>query len=157
MRKIILGVLVVVMIGGAFQQVQAQEKKAQGGFNLGVMFLGGDIEEGFGLWTFGLSLDYRLGENVAISPEVEIWTYRFYFDAFILSPGMILNYQEGIFFFGAGLIYPFVISQFGTADVGLLPKVNIGLRGKNVKLTGYAFSDWSLSGVVLGASIGYRF
>ena len=157
MRKVILGILVVVMIGGAFQQVQAQEKKAQGGLNLGVMFLGGGIEEGFGLWTFGLALDYRLGKNVTISPEVEVWTFRFYFEAFILSPGLILNYQEGSFFIGAGLIYPVVISEYETADVGLFPKINAGFRGKNVKLTAYALSDWALSGVVVGASIGYRF
>lgn len=157
MRKVILGILVVAMVGGAFQQVQAQEKKAQGGLNLGVMFLGGPIEEGFGLWTFGLSLDYRLGKNVTISPEVDIWTFQFHFESFILSPGLILNYQEGNFFVGAGVIFPVVISEFVTADLGLFPKVNIGFRGKNVKLTAYALSNWALSGVVLGASIGYRF
>ena len=157
LRKVILGILVVALVLGASQQVQAEEKKALFWLNLGVMFLGGAIEEDFGLWTFGLSVDYRLAKNVVISPEVDLWTFQFHLEAFILSPGLILNYQRGIFFAGAGLILPVVISEFGAADVGLFPKVNIGLRGKNVKLTAYALSDWALSGVVIGASIGYRF
>ena len=157
MRKVILGILVVVMVLGAFQQVQAQEKKAHLGLNLGVMFLGGAIGEDFKLWTFGLSVDYQLAENLVISPEVDLWTFQFHFEAFILSPGVILNYQEGIFFAGAGVILPVVISEFGAADVGLFPKVNIGLKAKNVRLTAYALSNWALSGIVIGASVGFRF
>ncbi len=156
-KKAILGILVfAVMAGGVFQQAQAQEKKVRFGLNAGALWFG-DIEDEF-LYTLGAAVDFRLGANFLISPEIDMWTYKFHFEGFVLSPGLIVNYQPKSFFIGAGLIYPVLISEFEDAEFwSVLPKFNIGLRGKHLRLTAYAITDFQFSGVIFGGSVGYIF
>jgi hypothetical protein len=159
MKKVGLVLFVVVMLAaGAAQEAYAQDKKVEFSLNLGVMsFYGGE----FSLTDFGLTLspqvDIHVTKGFMISPEAMFLT-DIEFSGVVGFPGVIFNYVGKGFFAGAGVVLPVSIS--GEVGVGeLLPKVNVGYRGRRVNLTLYTIT--SFNGIfqwgLIGASVGYRF
>lgn len=159
MKKVGLMVLVVGMLAGAAVQLAyAQDKKVEFSLNLGVMsFYGGEGSfSSFGL-TLSPQVDIHVTTGFMISPEAMFLT-DFEFSGVAAFPGVIFNYMGKGFFAGAGVVLPVSIS--GEVGVGeLLPKLNIGYRGRRVNLTLYTIT--SFNGIfqwgLVGASVGYRF
>lgn len=95
-----------------------------------------------------------------VSPELQLWSYNFRFDEFLLNPGAILNFKLKNFFIGGGVILPFLISGDEDIESGeLMPKINAGLRTNRIKLTLYLISTFHdlFEDVLLGVSIGTVF
>lgn len=160
MKKVILAVLVVgLAVGGGFRQAYAQDKKVEFSLNLGVMsYLGSADSFEAVLLAFSPQLDIHVTKGFMISPEAMVVT-DFQFSGVIGFPGVILNYTGKGFFAGAGVVAPIYIGE-GDAGVGnILPKFNIGYRGKKVNLTVYLITSTQqmFSENLVGASIGYRF
>ena len=159
MKKVGLMVLVVGMLAGAAVQLAyAQDKKVEFSLNLGVMtYLGsGDSFADF-LLAFSPQLDIHVTKGFMISPEVMVVTDT-HFSGAIGYPGVILNYTGKGFFVGAGVVLPVAITE--DAGVGsIVPKINIGYRGKKVNLTAYLITSTQqmFSDNLVGATIGYRF
>jgi len=159
MKKVGLMVLVVGMLAGAAVQLAyAQDKKVEFSLNLGVMtYLGsGDSFADF-LLAFSPQLDIHVTKGFMISPEVMVVTDT-HFSGAIGFPGVILNYTGKGFFVGAGVVLPVAITE--DAGVGsIVPKINIGYRGKKVNLTAYLITSTQqmFSENLVGATIGYRF
>ncbi len=154
MKKVFSVVLAVVFLAGlGAGQALAQEKKVEFGLNLGVMT---DFE-GVAM-AFSPQVDIHVTKGFMISPEVMAVT-DFQFTGALIFPGVILNYTGKGFFAGAGAVVPILISDFWSGAGKLLPKLNIGYRGRHVNLTVYWLTDtaqlfsWNLA----GATIGYRF
>lgn len=155
MKKAFLSLILIgLLIGGVFQQAQAQDKTLE--FNLNV----GALKNAYGrhdMFTLGTGLDIHVGKLIMISPELQMWIGP---DSFLLNPGAILNYEYKNVFVGGGVILTFFI--FGDENLisGILwPKINAGLRFKWVKLTFYlitSFDGFSGNSQV-GANIGIVF
>ncbi|MFQ6066634.1 MAG: hypothetical protein ACE5K3_05085 [bacterium] len=162
MKKFMMGILVIgLLVGGAFQQVQAKERKIGFNINLGTTLFGGGLDA-FALVSLGAEVDFHLGKHVMISPEVQVWSYKFkkvpVFDSYILTPGVILNFKLSRFFAGGGVLMPFFSSGEGDIEAGppLLIKFNGGFRTKNIKLTAFVITILFKINI-LGASIGFGF
>jgi hypothetical protein len=160
MKKVILMVLAVGLFAGATaEQALAQDKKTEFSLNLGVMsYLGGEGSLTGALLAISPQLDIHVTKGFMISPEAMFIT-DFHFSAAIGFPGVILNYTGKGFFTGAGVVVPVIIGE-GYSGVGsILPKINIGFRGKKVNVTAYLITDTRrlFSDNLVGATIGYRF
>ena len=159
MKKVSLVLLAVAMLAAAgAQQANAQDKKVEFSLNLGVMsFYGGEFSfSDFGL-TLSPQVDIHVTKGFMISPEAMFLT-DFEFSGVVGFPGVIFNYTGKGFFVGGGAVLPVAIS--GDVGVGeLLPKFNIGYRGRRISLTVYTIT--SFNGIfqwgLVGASVGYRF
>jgi len=160
MKKFGLMVLLVGMLAGAAaQQAYAQDKKVEFSLNLGVMtYLGSDYSSlADFLLAFSPQLDIHVTKGFMISPEVMVVTDT-HFSGALGYPGVILNYTGKGFFVGAGVVLPVSITE--DAGVGsIVPKINIGYRGKKVNLTAYLITSTQhmFSENLVGATIGYRF
>jgi hypothetical protein len=159
MKKVVLAVLMVgLAVGLGAGQAFAQEKKVEFSLNAGAMtLLGGDISFAGVLLTLSPQVDIHVAKGFMISPEAMFLT-DVEFSGVIALPGVLLNYVGRGFFAGAGVVFPVSISDgFGTGS--LLPKLNLGYRGRHVNLTAYLITDtaalFSLN--LIGASLGYRF
>ena len=156
MRKIVLFLLVIgFLVGGISQQLLASEKKFSFNFSVGTLF-GTDLSA-FEFLTLGSGVDFHLSNLLMISPEIQVWTYKFNFDWFALVPGVILNLKFSSFFAGGGVIYPFSVSGEGDVEAGVLAlKLNTGFRTGIIRVTGYIitlFEDlfkYNLYGISLG-------
>jgi len=160
MKKVgvILLVVVGMLAGAAVQQANAQDKKVEFSLNLGVMtYLGSEGSFSDVLLAFSPQLDIHVAKGFMISPEAMVIT-NFQFSGAIGLPGVMLNYTGKGFFAGAGVVLPVSITE--DAGVGsIVPKINIGYRGKNVNLTAYLITSTQqmFSENLVGATIGYRF
>lgn len=167
MKKLFLGILVfLVLVGGAFQQAQAQDKKVRFGLNVGKAYIseGGsffDPDDGYTTLVIGGALNFRLGNNMLISPEIDIWVNMGFDRWRALSLGAVFNYQIGLFFVGAGVVRPFPLRE-GVAN-WMGAKMNMGVSGRHLRFAIYMATTLLLIGEerdrarVLGASVGYIF
>jgi hypothetical protein len=109
------------------------------------------------LLILGPQVDIHVTKGFMISPEAMFLTDT-EFTGVSALPGVIFNYLGNGFFAGAGVILPVSISD-GLGAGNLLPKFNLGYRGRHVNLTAYLITSteamFSLN--LIGASIGYRF
>jgi len=165
MKKVILGfVLMGLLIGGAFSNALAQEKKLSFSLNLGVqtnLYSESSFDNAW--FTLDARVGLPIGASLEISPEVMAAVDdSLDFDVIWLYPGLMLNLRLGRFFVGAGAVLPVIFFE-GESDSGnLAPKVNIGLSAGPVTLTAYIFT-WTeentdfLEFNFIGATIGYRF
>jgi hypothetical protein len=159
MKRIVLAVLVMGLAAGiGTGQAFAQEKKVEFSLNAGAMTLiGGDISFAGVLLTLTPQVDIHIAKGFMISPEAMFLT-DIEFSGVVALPGVMFNYLGKGFFAGAGIVFPVSITDgFGTGS--LLPKVNLGYRGRHVNLTAYLITDTAamFSINLVGASIGYRF
>ncbi len=160
MKKAILAVLAVgLVIGGGIRQAFAQDKKVEFGLHVGAMsYIGSEGAFSVALLTISPQVDVHVTKGLMISPEVMFRT-NFRFSGVVALPGVILNYTaRGGFFAGAGAVLPVPISE-SMGGVTLLPKLNIGFRGKKISLTAYLISSTiaRFSHNLVGGSLGYRF
>ena len=158
MKKAVLAGLMAGLIAGLGSgPAFAQQKKVEFSLNLGVMsFYGWESFSTF-LLTLSPQVDIHVVKGFMISPEAMFIT-DFEFSGVAAFPGIIFNYEGKGFFIGGGAVLPVSIS--GEVGVGeLLPKVNVGYRGKRINLTVYTIT--SFNGIfragLVGASLGYRF
>lgn len=159
MKKVVLAVLVMGLAAGiGTGQAFAQEKKVEFSLNAGAMTLiGGDISFAGVLLTLTPQVDIHIAKGFMISPEAMFLT-DIEFSGVVALPGVMFNYLGKGFFAGAGIVFPVSITDgFGTGS--LLPKVNLGYRGRHVNLTAYLITDTAamFSINLVGASLGYRF
>ena len=159
MKKVVLAVLVMGLAAGiGTGQALAQEKKVEFSLNAGAMTLiGGDISFAGVLLTLTPQVDIHIAKGFMISPEAMFLT-DIEFSGVVALPGVMFNYLGKGFFAGAGIVFPVSITDgFGTGS--LLPKVNLGYRGRHVNLTAYLITDTAamFSINLVGASLGYRF
>jgi hypothetical protein len=160
MKKVILVVLVVgLAVGGGFRQAYAQDKKIEFSLNLGIMTnLGsGDSFTGAAL-ALSPQLDIHVTKGFMISPEAMVVT-DFEFSGALVFPGVILNYTGKGFFAGAGVVTLALIGGGEAGVAGILPKFNLGYRGKRINFTAYLITAFQqmFSENLAGATIGYRF
>ena len=154
MRKVILSFMLIgLMIGGMFQNVQAKGKTLE--LNLNVGFRTEDFFQDT-FYTLGAGLDFHPLKNLMISSELQLWSYSFIFDEFLIAPSSTLNLKWKSLFIGGGVFVPIILGG-GTGESGILiPKFNVGFKGYSIKLTFYLITapdDYNL----LGASIGIVF
>ncbi len=136
------------------ERVRAQDKKLEFNTNAGALT---DTHFEYVFFTLGAGLDFHLGELIMISPELQLWSYQFRSEYFYLNPGIILNFKLKNFFIGGGMISPF--EGLSPIDPYFLPKINAGLRIKNIKLTLYLIlpNEDFPEMLLLGANIGVVF
>jgi hypothetical protein len=154
MKKAVLAVLVMGLTAGiGTGQAFAQEKRVEFSLNAGVMIVSEDIGV-----AFSPQLDIHVTKGFMISPEAMVVT-DFQFSGALLLPGVLFNYTGRGFFAGAGVVVPVFISDYWTGAGDLLPKLNIGYRGRHVNLTAYLLTSTArlFSENLVGATIGYRF
>jgi hypothetical protein len=154
MKKVVLAVLVMGLAAGiGAGRAFAQDKKVEFGLNLGFMT---DFY-GFGV-ALSPQVDIHVTKGFMISPEAMVVT-DFQFSGALLLPGVIFNYTGKGFFAGAGAVVPIFISGWWSGTGDLLPKLNIGYRGRHVSLTAYWLTSTAqlFSENLAGATIGYRF
>ena len=158
MRKAILCLLIIgLLLGGIFQQAQAQDTKQDVNLNIGGLtnqsFMGP-------IYTLGAGADIHLGKHIMISPELQLWSSELRLDVLQLNLGATLNYKLKIFFVGGGINIPFFMTTTFTDVFGIIgPKINVGLRINRIKLTIYlltSFEDF-FDYFQVGANIGIVF
>ena len=141
----------IVSLSG-FGPAYAQDKKVEFSLNVGAMtIIGGEYSLSGFAFTVSPQLDIRVAKRFAISPEAMLITV---FSGSALLAGVLLNYVGNGFFVGGGAVVWIVE---GASD--LLPKLNIGYRGRHVKLTAYLITSPQalFETNLVGASVGYRF
>lgn len=168
---LVIGIAALAGLGSAW----GQEKKIAFSLNAGVQtnFFNFDGESSSfdrALLTVDGRAGFLLGGNFEISPEVmAVFNYGSLedFSAWVLQPGVMLNYMTGKFFVGGGVVLPIMFWSGGGdsgSDTGhISPKINVGYIFPNgIQLTAYYFS-WLGDGVGLfdtgfaGLTLGYRF
>ena len=153
MRKALYGLVIIgLLFGGIAQQVEAQGKIVE--FNLNINALTDDYFRNF-VFGVGAGLDFSLGKNVMISPDVLLISD---FSESLLISGATLNIRLKRFFLGGGIVVP--LGRTGGFESGeLWLKVNVGYRIKKIKFALYMISPFEdfLQNVALGGSIGYVF
>jgi hypothetical protein len=163
MKRITVTVVAVLLAAGLLAgPALAQGKKVEFSLNAGAMT---DLGEGGSfsdvLFTFAPQVDIPIARAFMISPEIMLLMDKtFSFDPVILYPGVILNYTtKGGFFAGAGVVLPVGIGD-GEMDTGdLLPKINLGYRGRHVKVTAYLLTNTQqiFQYNLVGLGLGYLF
>jgi len=154
MKRVVLAVLVMGLAAGiGTGQAFAQEKKVEFSLNAGVMIVSEDV--GIALSP---QVDIHVTKGFMISPEAMAVT-DFQFSGALLLPGVMFNYTGKGFFAGVGAVIPILISDYWSGAGDLLPKLNIGYRGRHVNLTAYLITSTArlFSENLVGATIGYRF
>ncbi len=139
MKKVgvILLVVVGMLAGAAVQQAYAQDKKVEFSLNLGVMsYLGSGESFADVLLAISPQVDIHVTRGFMISPEAMVIT-NFRFSGLIGFPGVIFNYVGKGFFIGAGVVLPVYVSAEDAGVGTILPKLNIGYRGKKINLTAF--------------------
>lgn len=154
MKKVFSMLLAAALsVGLGAGQAFAQGKKVEFVLNLGVAT---------DFYSVGAALspqvDIHITKGFMISPEAMIVT-DFQFTGALLMPGVMFNYTGKGFFAGAGVVYHILIGGWWEGTGNLLPKLNIGYRGRHVNLTAYWLTSTAhlFSSNLAGATIGYRF
>jgi hypothetical protein len=158
MKKVFLGFLFSgVLLGGVFQQAQAQDKKQDVNINIG-----GLTNQSFTgpIFTLGAGADVHLGEHIMISPEFQIWSSELRLDVLQLNLGATLNFRMKFFFIGGGLNIPVLMTGTRTDVFGIIAtKINVGLKINRIKFTIYLLSPLEdfFDYFQVGANIGIVF
>lgn len=156
MNKVVTGLLVIgLLAGGVF--AQAPEKKAIFNVNAGVVS-GSGWETVF--FSLGMGVDIAAGKHLTISPEVQLITYQFNFEAVVLAPAILVNYSpDGKFFVGVGPGLPILVAGEESATGLLCAAANIGYRANHFLISAYIATPFEamFEESLYGARIGYRF
>ena len=108
-------------------------------------------------WGLGANADFHITDLIMISPEANVWTAEFDFDAFVLDTAVMLNFKLSNFFLGAGFDKAFNLSNWVTTDIGL--RLNAGIVGNNLRfvvfLITYFDSLFSYNEIGLQAGFGF--
>ncbi len=159
MKKVFAVLSVVGLVAGlGAGRAFAQDKKVEFSLNAGAMTtLGGEISFAGVLLTLAPQVDIHVTKGFMVSPEAMFLTDT-EFSGVVALPGVLFNYLGKGFFAGAGVVLPVSISG-GLGAGTLLPKLNIGYRGRHVNLTAYLITSTEamFSMNLIGASLGYRF
>ena len=157
MRKAILCLLIIgLLLGGIFQQAQAQDTKQDVNLNIGGLtnqsFMGP-------IYTLGAGADIHLGKHIMISPELQLWSSELRLDVLQLNLGATLNFRLKFFFIGGGLNIPVLMTGTRTDVFGIIStKINVGLKINRIKFTIYLLSPLEDSEFIqVGANIGIVF
>lgn len=159
MKKVFAVLLVVGLAAGlGAGRAFAQNKKVEFSLHAGAMTYVGEWGSFEGaLLTLSPQVDIHVTRGFMISPEAMFLTDTD-FSGLVALPGVLFNYLGKGFFAGAGVVLPVSIS--GELGVGtLLPKFNIGLRGRHFNLTAYLITSTEamFRNNLIGTSLGYRF
>jgi hypothetical protein len=113
------------------------------------------------LWTNGFNLDIYLSPRLSLSPELYMVLHNFDFGAFILAPGLLLNYQGPGYFFGGGITKWWILgSQVeGAPATDVMCKLNFGLVGSDIRFTLFAITPFQnfFKDTWFGATFGFYF
>ena len=110
------------------------------------------------LWSAGINLDFKFGNMMMLSPELNIIVNEFDFDYILLEPAITINFRLANFFAGAGLTKYFELGDdFWTNKFSL--KVHGGLKLIGIKLRVYMIIpfDELFTPAVYGGTIGFGF
>jgi hypothetical protein len=158
MKKWLLSVLIVFVAFGCFLQaedVKATTNRPAVYFNLGsIIPISGEYF--IPLPHGGFSLDYPLGKNVMISPELNA-IFVLYYPAY-LAPGVQINFRDKKMFIGGGIV---VLTNFERhyydEHIPMLLKLNIGYIGDRRKFSVYLLTNKNISGgIVIGFTASFR-
>lgn len=159
MKKMATGVLIAFFAAAvAASPARAQGKKVEFGLHAGVMsWLGGGESFSDVLLTLSPQVDIHVTRGFMISPEAQFLADTEFSTAAVL-PGVMFNYLGGGFYAGVGVVVPVSISE-GLDTGTMLPKLNLGYRGRHVNLGVYLITSTEamFSDNLVGASLGYRF
>lgn len=158
MKKVIIIAVLVLMLFSASNMLRAQTHTMSFFINAGIMASDDFTFDPF-FWYGGVNLDFHLGEVIMISPELNLITHKFAFDAFFLQPAVILNFKLDKFFFGGGVEKLILISGKDHVSGDFALKLNAGLRGKNLKLTLFSTMGFDnlFKNMLIGATFGFGF
>jgi hypothetical protein len=154
MKKVVMAVMAIILVAaGGAGQAFGQDKKVEFSLNAGIMIVSEDVAA-----ALSPQVDIHVTKGFMISPEAMIAT-DFQFTGAFVFPGVMFNYTGKGLFAGAGAVVPIMISDFWSGAGDLLPKLNIGYRGRHVNLTAYLITSTArlFSENLVGATIGYRF
>ncbi len=102
LRKIVLGIgLSIVLALGALPVQAVQPARFTASF--GTIWDNDSFHNDF-LWILGISADFFLVKNLALTPEFYMASQEIGFKNFLLQPGLMLNYHLPHFFIGAGVV-----------------------------------------------------
>lgn len=106
------------------------------------------------LWYAGFNIDFHIGGYFMLSPEVDVVTYKFKFDTFLLQPALLLNIKMRSFFIGGGINKYFLVSgdSYEASDLGL--KLNAGIIRKKIKFR--IFADMAFDNLFKDMLIGFQ-
>jgi hypothetical protein len=109
------------------------------------------------LWGLGATADFHITDLIMITPEVNVWTFRFDFDAFWLDTAVVANFKLSNFFLGAGVDKMWNLSGAASSDFSL--RLNAGLIGNNIRLTAFLITpfDALFDAMLIGVQIGFGF
>lgn len=157
MKRVFSFVLVTGILSAWAPQPARAEGQRIGAFaNLGVM----TKERISPYWlTLGAELLLPLGTRWSINPEVTLWGSNFRFDSYYVVPGVVVNLRIGRFTLGVGAIKRFWFSRFSNSDSSekIAPKIQVGYRSRNSRITLIAIPLSSHNYVSLGVAFGMGF
>ncbi len=110
------------------------------------------------LWSAGLNLDFKFGNMMMLSPELNIVVSEFNFDYILLEPALTINFRLANFFVGAGLTKFFELGDdFWSNKFSL--KIHGGLKLIGIKLRAYMIIpfDELFKPTIYGGTIGFGF
>ncbi|MCX6578635.1 MAG: hypothetical protein NT166_00450 [Candidatus Aminicenantes bacterium] len=159
MKKCLLSVLIVFTVFGCVLQaedVKVTTDRPAFYFNMGaITAVSGEyfIPLPYG----GFGLDYPLGKNVMISPELNV-IFLLYLPVY-LAPGVQVNFKDDTKFVGGGILY---LTNFHyhhyEGNSTMLWKFNAGgYIGDRTKFSVYLLTNKNMDGgIVLGATVSFR-
>lgn len=156
MKKCLLSVLLIFAVLGCFlkaEDVNVKTDRPALFFNLGAItaFSGEGI---IPLPCGGFNLDYPLGKNVMISPELNV-IFCYYLPVF-LAPGVQINIKEKSMFVGGGIVVLTDLYDF-EGDSATLLKFNVGYISDRTRFSIYLLTGGDMSeATVLGATVSFR-
>ena len=105
LRNFFLGIgLSIVLILGAIPVQAKQPVRLTAAF--GALWDNDSFHNDF-LWILGLSADFFLIKNLALTPEFHIASQKIGFKNILLQPGLTLNFHLPHFFLGTGVVNEF--------------------------------------------------
>ena len=105
LRNIVLGIGLLIVLALGAMPVQAMQP-ARFAASFGTIWDNDSFHNDF-LWILGLSADFFLVKNLALTPEFYMASQEIGFKNFLLQPGLMLNYHFPHFFIGVGVVNEF--------------------------------------------------
>ena len=111
------------------------------------------------LWYFGANIDFSFNNLIMLSPEINVITNKFNFEAFFIEPAVLLNVKLGTFFAGGGLTKLFLISGDYTGSSDFALKLNAGFRSSHLRFRVFLITPFNdlLKDNLIGAQLGLGF
>jgi len=110
------------------------------------------------LWSAGLNVDFKIGNLMMLSPELNVVVNEFDFDYILLEPALTVNFRLANFFAGAGLTKFFELGDDFWANKFSL-KVHGGLKLIGIKLRVYMIIPFDdlFKPAIYGGTVGFGF